>query len=175
MKLSELIAKVTTLLDPVAPSVLLDTGASKHGDAPRFAWTPVDGPIGGVVATGRNPPNVGTWALAWRVECWGGDSDKTLWLVCALLTAVRKGIGPGNYEVRATRWRPQANDHRGLACDVTLVLMLALPKADLTAAPSTGGPTYADATHTTATVNTVNHTTPATSTPGDGLLEGGEP
>lgn len=140
-----------------------------HVAPPHYLWLPVGGPIEAPRAgASRAPALLGRWRCRWEVRCWGADMDQATWLVFALLTATHAELCGRQYAVSDVRAHEQANNEAGFAWLVELDLFLDACAMDVTAAPP------APIEHETAEVASVEQKTPATSTPGDGRLEGTE-
>jgi hypothetical protein len=139
-----------------------------HVAPPHYLWLPIGGPIEAPRAgASRAPALLGRWRCRWEVRCWGTSMDQATWLVFALLTAAHAELCGRQYAVSDVRAHEQANTEAGFAWLVELDLFLDACSIDITAAAPV--PTETE----TALVEEVEQKT-ATSTPGDGQLEGTE-
>lgn len=179
---SELIRLVAKELKGVAPTGLEETDLHRHGDARRYTWVPQDSSINGP----RRGGTLDSMDLRFAVECWGGNFDDAWWMVCALLAAIQKALGGRNYEATTLRPGAQRLVNRGFVWTLEVVLRLHIPVVDLTQPPPVStsksalegpppaAPVYAPTGETTVQITGVAQATPATSTPGDGVLESEE-
>lgn len=181
---SELIRKVGEELQAVAPTGFGPPDQGRHSDARRYTWLPIDGAFRGPRKNGQ----VDGCDLRFSVECWGGSFDDAWWMVCALLNAIQRAWGGRNYEALGLRPTSESVTSRGFVWTVDLAIRLHIPATDLQSppvfpgqrsttnpsAPAPSPPTYQPTGETTAQINSVAQATPATSTPGDGVLESEE-
>ena len=181
---SQLVDAVAKELEAVGPTGLGQPDQARHEDARRYVWLPSDSTFTGP----RRPDTVDGVDLAFSIECWGHNFDDAFWMVGALLAALQKALGGRNYT--ASRMRPTTElvTARGFVWTVDLHLRLHFPATDLQRPPpapeqrsSVGAdavppaePTYQPTGETEATITAVAQASPATSTPGDGVLESEE-
>jgi hypothetical protein len=195
---TQLIALVGEALSAVGPTLFGNPAEGEHGAPRRFVWIPRQSPIGGPKHVGGRPTHVDSVALTFSVQCWGHGYDDAFWMACALITALRRELKGRNYEAASLDPTQGELRHEGFVMAVQVALLLDLPAVDLTTppaaptpapAPSAGGagssgmsepvpdpttPAYGSTDTTSALVTTVAEATPATSTSGDGVLEGTE-
>lgn len=169
---------------------LPDRGA--HDSPRRYLWVPETSPLEGArsMTGGRS---VERTHLRFAVECWGWSFDDAWWMACALLTVMRRELKGVNYEATALEPWPEKRQHEGFVMFARVGLWLDLMSVDPSKPPATpkadpdknalgplpqpnpdGVPVYALPGQTTAVAESVGEATPATSTPGDGVIEGQE-
>jgi hypothetical protein len=187
---SQHIQAIGLLLARVGPTLIGDPASSAHIGPRRYVWRQVQSPLGGPKHNGT-PHHVGSAQLSFAVECWGHSPDDCWWMVCALLTAIRVVMKGRNYLAPSLTPTRQQLVHEGAVWTVAVQLLFDLPAVDLDSPPGApspppagsldGTPTpdttpaYGETGETTAVVGAVAEATPATSTSGDGQLEGTEP
>lgn len=183
---SELIALVAKELEAVGPTLIGAAEQARHGAPRRFVWVPSDGVLRGP----RSASKVDGAEMRFSVECWGGSMDDAWWMVGALLQAIQRALGGRNYEGGAVRPGGQALTHAGFVWSVEISLLLHFPSTDLQIPPPLPKgkpvlvegelsvplepPSYSPTGEQEVVITAVAQATPATSAPGDGVLESEE-
>jgi len=185
--LDDIFDKVSDALQFVAESAMLTRELPANAGAARYVWEPTGGALQGANRLASNVQD--TLALDVVIHCWGAcdqsgtdasqkydsDFDAAWHLFSALLTVlpdVMKGRNffPGKIAVGKPGWIEY-----GISIQVPIVLRVEVMKAEI---PTSGEPFQKidDFQETTPpTPHAFEEVTPATSTPGDGQLEGTEP
>lgn len=193
---TQLIDLVATELQAIGPTSFGAQGSARHEVPRRFVWVPMDSPLRGPRRASRSGEHLlDGIGLRFAVECWGWNFDDAFYLVGALLTAIQKAWGGRNYLAQQVIPWEQRERENGFVLVLQVEMALDLPAVDLTqpppAKPAKGSaldpapaegptppadpaPTYGAQGETTVQITDVAQATPATSTPGDGVLESEE-
>lgn len=169
--------QVGAALAGVAPTLSIPEGQFENQAAPVYVWSPVGGPLGDPKKSGGTV--IKNWQFGISVLCIGETFDQAFRLFQALLTQLRKPASQGGlsgYNFRPTRGMcgesTLMND--GLVIEATIELDFPLEYADIPDPTLTPPQPVTDYAAPTVVIAAVAEDTPATSTPGDGVLEGTE-
>lgn len=192
---TQLIELVALELQAIGPTRFGTQGSARHEVPRRFVWVPMESPLRGPRRSSRSGEHiVDGIGLRFAVECWGWTFDDAFYLVAALLTAIQRAWGGRNYLADQVLPWEQRERESGFVLAVEIEMLLDLPAVDLSQpppakpakgtaldAPAEGppipddpAPTFGAQGETTVQITGVAQATPATSTPGDGVLESEE-
>lgn len=170
--LSTVLARIQTLLDPVAKSLNGEPQAARNDSPPRYLWIRRGFTVVSPTSLGRSPHLHGDLLYELEVRCWGSDDDETDRLQLALVEAIRRDVLGRNYQIGRATWAGQHELTRGSQWVVPITLRLGMPSVRLEA----GAP---DDERTTTTLDQsgadggVSINKPP-GTPGDGELTPGD-
>ncbi|MCU0659966.1 MAG: hypothetical protein MUF64_33270, partial [Polyangiaceae bacterium] len=190
-----LIELVAVELQAIGPTRFGAQGSARHETPRRFVWVPMESPLRGPRRSSRSGEHVVDGiGLKFAVECWGWNFDDAFYLVAALLTAIQKAWRGRNYLADQVLPWEQRERESGFVLAVEVEMLLDVPAVDLSqpppprpakstaldapaegpAIPDDPAPTFGAQGETTVQITDVAQATPATSTPGDGVLESEE-
>ena len=173
-----MVKNVALRLQGVAPTERGIQGKAKHTAPPRYTWIWVGcDPAPSKSGRASSTKTLGDEVHRVLVEIWAKTEDDMLAMRRALITAVRAEIGNQRLEVGPGDLNEPATDANGIKVDVSLQCRLPAldtflpPQTPAAAAGSSPANVVRDATYPLAAITNANDQVPATSTPGDGVLE----